>query len=512
MKVIYKYLLALIVAGNVACSDFLDEYSQDLTYAKTAADLDEILVGDGYWEILGSEVVVSLEGEHYFPWMELMSDDAAEHFSSANTNQLTLRNMYVWAPYPYMFEGKVVKDNTWPRLYKHISVANVVLSKCEEINDLPLEIERIKGESYFIRALNYYFLVNLYAKPYQKQSATQDMGVPVKTTEYVEDVYFTRNTVAEVYEQILSDLENAARLLKGKERKSVYRADYYAVQALLSRVYLYMEEYDKALAAADSVLIDDKYSLLDYNNLELITDDWGQVQVTSTTYATSPEIIFSQGGYANWELLKGDMYQASTELVEILKQNAYDLRGKFYVYESYYYGQQLYVVHKLSQDDRYDGMASSNCLLRLPEVLLNKAEALAQLGRDEEACEVLDELRRKRMDAEVAYEPVRKSDKELIDLVREERRKELCFEGHRWFDLRRYAVNTNYPFTKEIVHDIHMQDADWNPVYQGSYCLKGYDEMPAAYVLPIPQHVIEFNKGSIKDNDPRPELEMFNRE
>lgn len=157
-------------------------------------------------------------------------------------------------------------------------------------------------------------------------------------------------------------------------------------------------------------------------------------------------------------------------------------------------------------------MVSSNCLLRLPEVLLNKAEALAQLGRDAEACKVLDELRRKRMDADVAYEPVNKTSKDLVDFIREERRKELCFEGHRWFDLRRYAVNTNYPFTKEIVHDIHMQDADWNPVYQGSYRLKGYDEMPAAYVLPIPQHVIEFNKGAIKDNDPRPELEMFNRE
>src|SRR5699024_11034563 len=97
--------------------------------------------------------------------------------------------------------------------------------------------------------------------------------------------------------------------------------------------------------------------------------------------------------------------------------------------------------------------ASSEFLLRLPEVLLNKAEALAILGRDVEAMAVLEELRVKRIVAAEYKELDARSGKKLIELIRDERRRELCGEGHRWFDLRRYAVHPKYPSTKEIVHD-----------------------------------------------------------
>ena len=75
-----------------------------------------------------------------------------------------------------------------------------------------------------ILKLNYYYLVNFYAKPYAKATADTDLGVTIKTTEYIEDIYFTRNTVAEVYKQILEDLASAKRLLQGKKKKTVYRA------------------------------------------------------------------------------------------------------------------------------------------------------------------------------------------------------------------------------------------------------------------------------------------------
>lgn len=64
-----------------------------------------------------------------------------------NLQREGLSAFYTWAPYPYTNEeGEMVKDNTWERLYKHISVVNVILKKSEGIHDFPEEIERIQGE------------------------------------------------------------------------------------------------------------------------------------------------------------------------------------------------------------------------------------------------------------------------------------------------------------------------------------------------------------------------------
>ncbi|MGE9935938.1 RagB/SusD family nutrient uptake outer membrane protein [Butyricimonas virosa] len=508
MKRFCKYICLIVLIACVSCGDFLEEYSQDLTYAKTAADLDEILVGEGYMPVASKSAMTSLDGEYYFPWLHVLDDDMKEHVYYANATRNSLSAFYTWAPYPYTNEkNEVVKDNTWERLYKHISVINVVLEKSKDVTGTPEDIARIQGECYFLRAMYYYYLVNFYAKPYSKETADTDLGVPVKTTEYIEDKYFSRNTIAEVYTQMLNDLREAKRLLKGKEKKTIYRANYYAVQAFLSRVYLYMEEYEQVVAAADTVL-SASYGLLDYNGLTLSTNSWGQVVPVSTTYRDSPETIFSQGGNAIIQMMSGDYFQISDNLIELFRQNMNDLRLKFCIYEAQYYG-AYYKSCKLV--DKEDGMVSSNSLIRLPEVVLNKAEALALLGKDQEARGELEKLRIKRM-VTANYQPVNYSGSDLIDFIRDERRRELCFEGHRWFDLRRYAVNVCHPFTTEILHDKYeiSESSGWSAAYQGTYRLKTYSETPASYVLPIPQHVIEFNRGEMKDNDARPEIEVFN--
>ncbi len=79
-------------------------------------------------------------------------------------------------------------------------------------------------------------------------------------------------------------------------------------------------------------------------------------------------------------------------------------------------------------------------VIRLPEILLNKAEALAALGRNEEAINTIQELRKKRFRPE-HLTAITETGAGLVQFIREERRRELCFEWHRWFDLRRYAVN-----------------------------------------------------------------------
>lgn len=507
-----------------SCDSFLEEYSQDLTYARTAADLDEVLIGDGYMKIWEYNTMIGLgktDGP-YFPWIHVMDDDITEFStggSAPGTPSIELSGFYLWGSYPCTVEGEEKNDTDWKRLYKHISTVNVLLSKAEEISDFPEDIERIKGECYFLRGVYYFYLANLYAKPYVKATAASDDGIPLKTTEYIEDIYFSRNSLLETYGQIVGDLKMAAALLKGKKHTTVYRAGYDAVHAFLSRVYLYMEEYESALQSADTVL-QGKYELLDYNELlaQVKPDEYGTItDGVSVTYKDSPETIFSQGGncfmYTYTAALMGSSsnFNVSGSLRETyLKEAGTDLReGHWLGIYGDPWNPDVCKAQKLV--DTKDGMVSSECLIRLPEILLNKAEALAMLSREAEAMEVLEQLRSKRISSE-NYVPLdRRTGEALMRLIRDERRRELCFEGHRWFDLRRYAVHSKYPWSEPIVHDHYIYNiTNYVREYQGSCRLEKYESEPA-YVLPIPKSVIEFNQGNMTDNPVRPQREMFRR-
>ena len=89
----------------------------------------------------------------------------------------------------------------------------------------------------------------------------------------------------------------------------------------------------------------------------------------------------------------------------------------------------------------------------------------------------------------------------MVDFIRQERRRELCFEGHRWFDLRRYAVSPKYPESKMIRHNIYGEGASASEqVLLGYYILDTYDK-DNDWVLPIPDYAIEFNDGALENNE-----------
>ena len=131
--------------------------------------------------------------------------------------------------------------------------------------------------------------------------------------------------------------------------------------------------------------------------------------------------------------------------------------------------------------------------IRIAEAYLNKAEAEAQLGHSTEACQLLDKLRSFRIEGAAA---LNLSGADLISFVRDERERELCLEGHRWFDLRRYSVDANYPYSKEIIHTMtYFNNYDISRI--DKYTLEKNDQ---AYVLNIPKSVREF-QPSIGGNE-----------
>ena len=125
--------------------------------------------------------------------------------------------------------------------------------------------------------------------------------------------------------------------------------------------------------------------------------------------------------------------------------------------------------------------------LRLSEAYLNYAEAMAMMGGkgDNEAAAAINALREKRFFEEDFEEETFSSNAELVQFIREERRRELCFEGHRWFDLRRWGMPA-------ITHKWHISDSE-----SDTYILKQGDLL---YTVPIPDEAISMN-NSLEQNE-----------
>lgn len=508
-----KKQLFLLIAVLVACSSckkFLSEYSQNSTYTESVQDLDELMIGECYANMSylfnpAGQVAQGMakpgDDNDFMPWIHVMDDDSQE-YATGRTELFAFRNPFVelagfhrWQTNPFNNAlNNTLANISFKKLYRHIAVINSVLFQIPKIREKggdPFALKRIEGECYFLRAQYYLMLVNLYAVPYSKSSASTDPGVPLKITEYVDDQQFTRASVGQVYDLITSDLIRAGESLDGIKQASKYRANQVAAFALLSRVYLYTEAYEKAIEYASKVMDDRHYVVMDLN---------GYTDGTSFTYKDSPETIFTHGNHTmHWvtadDYLVGTKfgyngsYSVSDELMQ--KYEANDLRPKAF-FKLSTIGKKT-ICWKLR--NQIDGVVSDIYLIRFPEVLLNKAEAEAMLGRDGEAKITLQELRTNRFSAS-NLQSVTVSGNELIQFIREERRRELCFEGHRWFDLRRYAVNSIYPTQKSIDH-VALESNNYTYTASGYYQLKPYNEDKAGYVIPIPDYEIDINKGSI---------------
>ena len=533
----YKLLLVglSVLAIATACSDFLEERSQNMAYVETINDLDELLVGEVYfprdanggndpnsyppmqtgWASTASERFIS----HF-----LMDDDIEEFVAGVENYQSGFTREWIrysaaatfyWQSNPYMdHEGVPYTVNTWSDYYARIAAANSILFQMTEMERTQNDtlFPRVEGEARFLRAAYYFMLVNTYGQPYSVETADEDLGVPVKTTGEIEDRFFARNTVAEVYRQITEDLERSMVCLREVAPFArPNRTNYAAAAALLSRVYLYMEEYEKAIAVADSAINYPGFSILDLNTF---------TRGESFASLSSPETLFSQRGtfmgwlHANDSLATGNWWDPTASPVGNGYTTSEDLLA---CYQEGDLRKEVFFVPRIVMDTTYrclkvrengDDVVGEDHVIRLPEVYLNKAEALAILGRDGEARNTLQELLRRRYVAG-SVPTVTASGEELVNYIRDERRRELCYEGHRWFDLRRYAVNSKYPYTKAIEHEAYewVQTSETTGYFRkaGKYVLKPYPEDKEAYVLPLPDYAVLFNEGVLVQNPTRPE-------
>lgn len=514
MKKIITYAIAIVICCLTgSCGDFLEESSQDKDYIRSWTDLYELLLGDCYLPVNYTGAYNNYQNTGMF--LHLLADEMEEQNLGNGINDAVNNcHYYMFGPSTWQPRIGASENNTefytenreWKTYYKYINVANNVIQAATEVpRDTPEEqegVHRVSGEALFLRAYYYFWLVNVYGQPYNPQTADTDLGVTMKTTYEIEDKIFGRNTVKECYDQILKDLLDAEQhfMQVKTPRKSMYHADLTTVRMLLSRVYLFMQDWEKC-AAYSQMVIDSHPTLEDL-----------RMSTSKFMVAKNPENIFSMGGDDLMRTMSA-MFQStrvSLDLYRAYSDN--DIRKKtwfwnFGTFTGYIRREAGTPTTETTPDQRswyntyyyypctgLKSPVSSIFWLRSAEAYMNLAEAEAYMGHEDTARRTLAKLLENRYVDGCQELVLNETGSQLISRIRKERRLEFPLEGHRWFDLRRYRVCTVQPEKCELQHTYTVyRDGSTGNIIETRLYVLGEDD--PGWTVNIPHEVLEFNVG-----------------
>ncbi len=501
--------LALVLTG---CEDFLEPNSKSEFIPKDATSLNELLLGEAYQRN-------DMSGFNIF--LGLLDDDieaAPYQIPIDGFEEDKYLASYAWQPnmFEMMEEANSGHINMYEKYYELILGANAVLDYLPKVTDAEGEAgQNVKAQAHALRAFYYFNLVNIFGQPYNYNKEAP--GVPLKLNSGIEasSDYLKRKTVEEVYEQILSDLHTAEEIYRTlpveQQWKRNFRTSLPMVQLMLSRTYLYMENWNEAAKYAKMVMDNPQFNLEDLNNIQTEgVDDSGNSIRNYMFYPTysSSETIWPYGsvedmfGWAYYGTNSANpnngnkkmhaYFQASQDLLDTFDD--WDLRKRQYIIEAPVEGGLMPMAYgKIYVGTQYylpkNATGVFGRCLRLSEAYLNYAEALANIGGEglEEAAGILTDLRERRFNPEDDFEVFITDRNELIEFIKEERRRELCFEGHRWFDLRRWGM-------PEIKHVWHSNDK-----VSHEYVLAEKDLL---YTIPVPDEAMEENPQLVQNELP----------
>jgi starch-binding outer membrane protein, SusD/RagB family len=428
-----KYIIGIFAAATLlqACSGKLDvKPDNSLEMGDALGDLPAIQSAlAGTYDVLQK---TEYYGRNYWLMTELSGDNV--YLAAKNSNRFISSFKR-----EYNVQDADVAD-FWKTAYKAILGANNVINSVDSVSADQEPKNVAKGEALFIRALAYSDLVNMFAKPYRNSNGSQP-GVPVNLKFAVAQT--PRSSVAEVYAQIIADLTDARKLLVNVGAGTKFHASQYAASALLARVYLAKGDDQKAIDEATYV-INGGFTLTSPANI-----------ATFYNTAGNPEEIFTLRFVGNAEDLGseniGMMYmkpgygdvRVSPDLYNTL--SAADKRnGLIGIFSDGSTGEKTNL--KFEGQDGIAGMHSPK-LLRLAEMYLIRAEAYAHLNQSAKAISDLNTLRAQR-----GVDPLSGvAEKDVLDNVLNESRREFMFEGHRYFDLLRNGKDVVRNFCHNIL-------------------------------------------------------------
>ena len=448
MKLKYNLIaIALLGFSFSSCSDFLEQNPQtDLSendFYKTADDI--LSAVNGAYSSLQ-------EGDIYGNWYvfgEIPSDNTRNQLSGSVTTQNEFDQFYIDT------QNSMIAS-FWKAAYKVINRTNTVLGRIDGIEINAELANRYKLECKFIRALMYFNLVRVYG----------DVPLVLKEISISESYDILREPKENVYNQIIADLKEAQGLPVSYSTAEDGRATQGAAKALLANVYMTLHKYAEAETILAEIINSGRYSLLENTPGSLNIDGYKNVfsPVNHNSKEGIFEIQFLKGGYGEGSNYANNFApeNSGTNVVavggtggnnipEMDIYNAYeegDLRRDFSMSLGYYdnrknneWVESRYVCKFMDVPYQNNDASNNYPVIRYADVILMYAEALNQNGKTAEACKYLNMTRRRGFGyqtTETSPVDLQTTDKAQFALmVEQERRVELAFENHRWFDLIR---------------------------------------------------------------------------
>ena len=471
MKLKYNLIaIALLGFSFSSCSDFLEQNPQtDLSendFYKTADDILSAVNG----------VYSSLqEGDIYGNWYvfgEIPSDNTRNQLSGSVTTQNEFDQFYIDT------QNSMIA-NFWKAAYKVINRTNTVLGRIDGIEINTELANRYKLECKFIRALMYFNLVRVYG----------DVPLILKEISISESYDILREPKENVYNQIIADLKEAQDLPVSYSTAEDGRATQGAAKALLANVYMTLHKYAEAETILAEIINSGQYSLLENTPGSLNIDGYKNVfsPVNHNSKEGIFEIQFLKGGYGEGSNYANNFApeNSGTNVVavggtggnnipEMDIYTAYeegDLRRDFSMSLGYYdnrknneWVESRYVCKFMDVPYQNNDASNNYPVIRYADVILMYAEALNQNGKTAEACKYLNMTRRRGFGyqtTETSPVDLQTTDKAQFALmVEQERRVELAFENHRWFDLIRKGFSLN---ETNLICPIPQKQIDVNP-------------------------------------------------
>lgn len=430
MKNIFKTLILVfgILLFN-SCSDELDQQPNDSfspdTYYQSVSDFEtatrgiyEAFISGGYYggsfisrpDITTDNVILAQSGRHSNQWVHEWRYNANDYWDM----------MYA----PYMVTNR----------------ANLIIEYIDNIEDGDVKNNYL-GEARAARAIALFDMLRVYSKiPTQSGDANASLGMPI-ITEIDPAIEKLRPTVTESYQFIIEELEAAKSLINVNNGSG--RLNKNAVNAMLSRAYLYTGNYASAVSTANAVSASIA-SIASFPGVWTDSNDAGvlfKIDQDQVLDGISIGVEWSQsvGGTIVPEYVVAfDFYNLYTS--DDVRKDAYT----FFALDSD--GNSYNAIKKMLGEAGQNNGQVDPKVIRVAEVYLNKAEAYAKMGgNDANALAALNELRSNRY---ASYIAGTETGAALLDAIKLERRLELFAEGHRLFDLKRW----NEPVVRSAVY------------------------------------------------------------
>ena len=462
MKTINKYIAvgAVMLATLTSCgNDWLDLEPSTSTLTETSINNMQ----DCYASLNG--IYSTMQNAYAYSGRMVYYGDATGDDMQAYSATKRTGDAYLLS-----YTKNTVKESYWSYPYSMIGACNNILAQIGNLSANTSDKETLDfytGQAYALRAMFLFDLTKFFGYPYKKDNGAS-LGVPVVTEMLDKSAKPSRNTVAEDYKQIIEDLVKACELMNTATGKKFVKGkmNRFAALTLLSRVYLYHGDDDKALEAAETAITEAlkaKYHL--WTNAEYATA-WAADCSASDPGETLLEVINltedSPGKEALGYLHRGRGYKdiiCTSSFYDMLTKDKNDVRTKLLTVAS----KRAYCNKFQPQENELIQDANIR-LIRLSETYLNAAEAAVKTGDDTKAAYYLNAIVNRANPANSVQSGV------TLEQVMTERRKELFGEGHRMFDalrdggkvVRKNVSVSAISSTKHLTMTDDKKEFDWN--------------------------------------------------